>query len=101
MCATRRGNALANKMNRPQPSYQDQRRYVDPAQENERADFAHRIEQQSFSKKITDPPSRTGDVEMLPPAEEMTGLQLQEAGAGCDEQNDPRNAPRHAQTRIK
>src|SRR6266480_67948 len=54
-----------------------------------------------ISKTITDPAAWSLDVESRMPAAQMIRLQMEQAGAGSDKKNDPRDSPRHPQTRVK
>ena len=100
MCALHGNDGLANDMNRPQSSHQDQRRRINPDQENERANFAERVTQQT-GKTITDPAARSLDVEGRMPAAQMIRLQMEQTGTRSDKKNDPRDSPGHPQTRVK
>ena len=52
-------------------------------------------------KTITDPAAWSLDVESRMPAAQMIRLQMEQAGAGSDKKNDPRDSPPHPQTRVK
>src|SRR5437773_10498424 len=52
-------------------------------------------------KTITDPAAWSLDVESRMPAAQMIRLQMEQAGAGSDKKNDPRDSPRHTKTRVK
>src|SRR5947208_16718926 len=52
-------------------------------------------------KPITDPAAWALDVESRMPAAQMIRLQMEQAGTGSDKKNDPRDSPRHPQTRVK
>src|SRR5437763_14087029 len=54
-----------------------------------------------ISKTITGPAGWSLDVESRRPAAQMIRLQMEQAGAGSDKKNDPRDSPRHPQTRVK
>lgn len=54
-----------------------------------------------IDKTITDPPAWSLDIESRMPAAQMIRLQMEQAGAGSDKKNDPRDSPRHPQTRVK
>src|SRR5438477_4538800 len=104
MCALHGNDGLANDMNRPQSSHQDQRRRINSNQENERADFAKGISQQTMTligKTITDPPARSLDVESRMPAAQMIRLQMEQTGTRRDKKKDPGDSPGHPQTRVK
>ena len=88
-------------MDRPQSGHENQRRKINSRQQNDRADFAHRVEQQRLSEKVADPSARALNVEDRFPTLQMTRLQLQQTRAGSDEQNDPGDPRRYAQTRVK
>ena len=62
---------------------------INSAEKNDRTDFAHRSEQQSFSEKVTNPAARALDVESASPTVQMLRLQLQQARAGSDEEDNP------------
>src|SRR5947207_15517726 len=92
MCALHSSDRLANDMNRPQSSHQDQRRRINPDQENERADFAEGVAQQTMmliGKTITDPAAPSPDVESGMPAAQMIRLQMEQTGTRSDKKNDP------------
>src|SRR5206468_2196275 len=72
--------------------------------QNNGTDLAKNIAEQAMmpiSKTITDPAAWSLDVESRMPAAQMIRLQMEQAGAGSDKKNDPRDSPRHPQTRMK
>ncbi len=54
-----------------------------------------------IGKTITDPAAWSLDVESRMPAAQMIRLQMEQAGTRNDKKNDPRDSPRHPQTRVK
>src|SRR5260370_17992446 len=98
--ATRARDGWPDEMNRAQTSHENERREINSAGQNERTDFAHRI-QQDFSQIVTELAAGTLNVKGQSPALQVTRLQLQQTCARCDEQNNPANPPCHAQTRMK
>src|SRR5882724_4570897 len=88
-------------MDRSQARHQDQTAYVNPSEENERADAAHPREQHFFADEISDPAAGPGNIEQGPPALEMRSLQLEQAGAGNDEEDNPTDPQQHPQLRVK
>ena len=56
------GDRLPNEMNRSQPRHKNESGCVNPAEQNERADFAHGVEQHGFSQKVTGPAAGTLNV---------------------------------------
>src|SRR5882724_6225285 len=104
ICAPCRSDRLAHKMNRPQASHQNQRRYVNSNQQNNGANLAKNIAEQAMmpiGKTITDPAAWSLDIESRMPAAQMIWLQMEQTGARSDKKNDPRDSPRHPQTRVK
>src|SRR5207248_5599695 len=95
----RAGNGLVDEMNRPQSSHQDQTGDVNSTKQNDRPDFAHRSEEQCLAENIADPSTGPLNVERQSPAAEMTGLQLEQACARRDEENDPWQPRDQAQVR--
>src|SRR5882724_8253686 len=104
ICAPCRSDRLAHKMNRPQASHQNQRRYVNSNQQNNGADLAKNIAEQAMmpiGKTITDPAAWSLDIESRMPPAQMIRLQMEQTGARNDKKNDPRDSLGHPQTRVK
>src|SRR5256885_1561095 len=88
-------------MDGAQSGHQDEAGHINSGEQNERADFAHGIEQEGFAESESDPSTGPGDVEVILPAMEMTGLELQQTRAGSEEQKNPEKTFRYAQMRMK
>src|SRR5260370_32099533 len=104
MCAPHSSDRLANDMNWPQSSHQNERRHINPDQKNKRADFAKGIAEQTMlptGKAIADPAARSLDVESRMPAAQMIRLQMEETGTRSDKKNDPCDSPGHPQARVQ
>ena len=98
---TRAGSGLLNKMNWAQSSHQNQTGDVNSAQENDRAHFAHRSEQQRLAKNKTNPAAGPLNVKCALPTLEVARLQLKQTCARRDEENAPWKPRDQSQLRLK
>ena len=61
----------------------------------------HRITKDMPAKEIADPAARSLDIEDPAPVVQKPRLQMEQAGAGRDEENDPANAAADLQLAVK
>ncbi len=95
-----REDTLPNEMDRPQPGHQNQARQVNAGEDDDRP-LAHRITKDVPAKEIADPAARSLDVENPAPIVQKPRLQMEQAGAGGDEKDDPAKAAANPQLAVK
>ena len=95
-----REDTLPNEMDWPQPGHQNQARQVNAGQDDDRP-LTHRVTKDVPAEEIADPAARSLDFENAPPIVQKPRLQMEQAGAGGDEENDPAKAAANFQLAVK